>query len=232
MDIVLVKKTIEAKGTKSYFFKPQEKVDWQAGQYIVIKLNDLERQFTIASSPTEGSLLQITVRIKEGSEFKKLLDELEIGTEIEASGPFGSFVFPYNLSPIAYHLFLAGGIGITPFRSMIKYNIDQEIKNSTAKLSHMFLIYSNSDSEFVFKKELDQWQKENDFIKVYYHNSSISGHIDELVIKKLLDHWNLVIDNFAAWSVGPRLFVNSMEDILEELKVPQDHIKSEKFGGY
>lgn len=225
MNLTLVKKVDEARATKSFFFKPQVKINWQTGQYIVIKLNNLERQFTIASSPTEGELLQITVRLKEGSKFKKLLDELEIGTEVEASGPFGNFIFTHNSSFIN-HVFLAGGIGITPFRSMIKYNIDQKVSVP------IYLIYSNSDSDFVFKKELDQWQKENEFLKIEYVDTSEAGHINSLKIEKLIKNWKLEIKNCAFSAVGPNMFVNAMEDILEELKIPEGNIKTEKFTGY
>lgn len=232
MKLVLVKKVDEARATKSFFFKPQTSFNWQAGQYIVLKIQNLERQFTIASSPTEGDLLQITARLKEGSEFKKLLDGLEIGTEVEASGPFGSFILSNHYSLVTNHLFLAGGIGITPFRSMIKYEIDKNLKTT------MFLVYSNSDQEFVFKSELDSWQNENENLKIYYHDSSVSGHIDKLKIEELIAHWNLNINsesgyvNSVFWTVGPKIFVDSMEDILEELKIPQDQIKTEKFLGY
>lgn len=225
MLLKLVKKVTEARDTKSFYFDPSKKFIWESGQYAYLTIGKVTRQFTIASSPTE-KFIQITTRIRKESRFKIMLDKVQIGSTVEARGPFGTFVFPYNLLPITYHMFLAGGIGITPFRSMIKYNIDSKLNIPT------YLIYSQSGTDFVFKKELDKWQKENDYIKIIYHNSSVSGHIDKLKIKKLFDHWNLVIGNFIVWSVGSPAFVNAMEDILEELKIPQDHIKTEKFISY
>lgn len=223
MKLKLIKKEVEARGTKSFFFTSSEKFTWKAGQYSYITLGVITKQFTIASSPTE-ELIQITTRIRKGSEFKQKLDKLEIGSEIEARAPFGSFVF-INHQPLTInHVFLAGGIGITPFRSFIKYNIDKKIDIP------MFLIYSNSDSEFVFKDELDTWQKENKNLKVYYHNSSISGHLDTTLLSSLLKPYSL--KHIACWAVGPNVFVNAMEDILEEMGIPQDHIKTEKFIGY
>ena len=223
MNLTLIQKQYEAKDTYSFNFNSDISFDWQAGQYLILKIDDQERQLTISSSPTEKTI-QITTRIRQESEFKQKLNNLKIGEVVEARGPFGSFVLPVHSSPSTVHCFLAGGIGITPFRSMIKYNID-------AKLNiPMFLIYSNSDSEFVYKKELDQWQKENDFIKIYYHNSSIFGHLDVAKLSSLISNHYSLISCF--WSVGPKEFVNSMEDILEELKVPQDNIKTEKFIGY
>lgn len=219
MFLTLVKKVIEAKDTKSFFFTPSEKFTWQPGQYAYITLGEITKQFTIASSPTE-KLIQITTRIRKESKFKQNLDSLEIGSEIEARAPFGAFIIDKN---ITNNIFLAGGIGITPFRSMIKYNIDNKLGIK------MSLIYSNSDSDFVFKKELDKWQKENDFIKIYYHDSSVSGHLNSEVLLNLCNDLTL---NPTFWIVGPPPFVNSMEDILEELKIPQDQIHTEKFTGY
>lgn len=220
MKLTLVNMTDEAKDTKSFFFTSDTLFAWKAGQYLYITLNKITKPFTIASSPTE-KIIQITTRIRQDSKFKQNLDKIEIGQEIEARGPFGSFVLEKNT---INNIFLAGGIGITPFRSFIKYNVDKKLGIS------MFLIYSNSDSEFVFKKELDKWQKENDNLKIYYHNSSVSGHLDSSKLSSLLSTYYTLHTTY--YTVGPNPFVNAMEDILEELKMSEDHIKTEKFIGY
>ncbi len=232
MKLKLVKKQDEAAGTKSFFFTADKNFSWQAGQYAYLTLGNITKQFTIASSPTE-KFIQITTRIRKGSEFKQNLDKIEIDEEIEARAPFGSFVLAndYPLITITKlnlnHLFLAGGIGITPFRSMIKYNIDRKLN------SPMFLIYSNSDNDFVFKKELEIWQKENKFIKVHYHNSSVSGHVNSNKIEEIFEIWNLEFGiSPTMWVVGPSPFVNAMEDILEQLNIESDMIRTEKFIGY
>lgn len=220
MKLTLVNKTDEAKDTKSFFFTSNTPFAWKAGQYLYITLDKITKPFTIASSPTE-KYIQITTRIRQDSKFKQNLDKIEIGQEIEARGPFGSFVLEKNNLK---NIFLAGGIGITPFRSMIKYNIDSKLNIP------MYLIYSNSDSEFVFKKELDKWQEDNDNLKIYYHNSSVSGHLDSSKLSSLLSTYYILHTTY--YTVGPNPFVNAMEDILEELKMSEDHIKTEKFIGY
>lgn len=225
MKLKLVKKQDEATNTKSFFFTPDEKFTWQAGQYLYLTLGEITKQFTISSSPTE-EFVQITTRIRKESEFKQTLNNVQIGEEVEARAPFGTFVFINHKSKILNHVFMAGGIGITPFRSMIKYNIDKNLKIP------MHLIYSNSDSEFVFKEELDLWQKENSYIKVEYINTSEIGRLNQLKIKKLIGHWNLDIGNLIFWSVGPNMFVNAMEDSLEQLNIKSDMIQTEKFIGY
>ena len=159
MQLQLVKKVDEARGTKSFFFNivdgylSEEKLSWEPGQYIYITLPYLNypdergdtRHFTISSSPTEGDLIRITIRIRQESGYKKTLDELPIGSEVEGKGPQGTFLFD---SKIEYNIFLAGGIGITPFRSIIKNVIDDKQKQKT----NIHLIYSNSDNDFIFKK--------------------------------------------------------------------------------
>lgn len=235
MKLTLVKKNDEAKSTKSFYFETSEEFIYEAGQYIYITLPKLRyedsrgdtRHFTISSSPTEGNLIRITTRMREESGYKKTLDELPIGAVVEGRGPHGSFVFPIiNSSLLTLNCFLAGGIGITPFRSMIKYNLDKGLGIP------IHLIYSNSDSDFIFKNDLIKWQSENDNLKIDYIDTSISGHIDSLKIESLIKNWKLEIENCAFSAVGPNAFVNAMEEILEQLEVPEENIKTEKFTGY
>ncbi|HTK03422.1 MAG TPA: FAD-dependent oxidoreductase, partial [Alphaproteobacteria bacterium] len=173
----------------------------------------------------EKGLISCTVRIRQESGYKKTLDELKIGDKIEGEGPNGTLILDEN-EQNKTHIFLAGGIGITPFRSFIKYNIDKQLKIP------MYLIYSNSDSDFVFKKELETWQKEYDYIKVEFFDTSKSGHLDSEKVLELIGNWKLEIGNSVFWTVGPPGFTNAMEEVLEKLKVKSDNIREEKFTGY
>lgn len=230
MKLTLVKKIDEARGTKSFFFKSETPLSWEPGQYIYITLPYLNypdergdtRHFTISDSSTEGDLVRITVRVRQESGYKKTLDELPVGTIVEGKGPQGTFLFDQK---IENNIFLAGGIGITPFRSIIKNIVDDKQKQET----NIHLIYSNSDSDFVFKNELDKWQTENDFLKITYLDSSVSGHLDSKKISSVVSNDDIKITYYA---VGPNTFVNAMEEILGELKIPEDNIKTEKFTGY
>ncbi len=224
MILKLVNKIIETENTKSFYFEADENFVWQAGQYIYLTLGDITKQFTISSSPTE-KIIQITTRVRKSSEYKQQLDNLEMGSKTEARGPFGSFTFN-AVKNLNNHVFMAGGIGITPFRSMIKFSIDKNIKTP------IFLIFSNSGPDFVFKKELDKWQKENSYIKIVFIDSIVSGHIDKQKIEVFMTNWNLNSKDCIFSAVGPPPFVNSMEDILDELKISQNQIKTEKFIGY
>ncbi len=231
MQAKLVKKTEEAKGTKSFFFEPEKHVDFLPGQYFyftLLKLNlpdkrGATRHFTISSSPTEGKLLRVTTRIREESGYKQTLDKLPIGSNVEIEGPNGTLIL--DESEIGKkHIFIAGGIGITPFWAFIKYNVDRNLKIP------MHLIYSNNSKDFVYKKELDGIAKAIDFVKISYFDSSVSGHLDDKAIKNLVDPSDLSSSTF--WTVGPPPFIDAVETTLEKLKVDDSNIRSEKFTGY
>lgn len=231
MKAKLVKKITEAKGSVSFYFKPEKNISFLPGQYYYLTLDKLAfpdtrgatRHFTIASSPTEKETIQITTRIREESGFKKTLDQLPIGSYVEIDGPSGTLILDESEKG-KNHVFLAGGIGITPFRSFIKYNLDKNLKIP------MYLIYSNNNPEFIYKKELDKIAKTNDFIKIAYFDSSVSGHLDESKIKKIIGEWKLEIGDCTAWLVGPPAFIDAVESALNKLRISD--IRSEKFTGY
>lgn len=235
MKLALLDKKVEAKDTKTFIFTADEEISFEAGQYIYITLPKLNysdqrgetRHFTISNSPTEGIEIKITTRIRQESGYKRTLDELPLGSIVEGRGPQGTFVFSdIHKAKKINHVFIAGGIGITPFRSMIKYAIDAKINTP------IYLIYSNSDSNFTFKSELDTWQKENDFLRIEYIDSSVNGRLDKVKLKNIFDRWNLNTGDFTSWIVGPNSFVNAMEEILESMEINEDNIKTEKFTGY
>jgi len=104
MQLKLVNKIDEARGTKSFFWEPEIKVDYLPGQYFYYTLPELKfpdsrgatRHFTISSSPTEGNQLRLTTRIREESGYKKTLDELPIGSIVEGEGPNGTLILDEN----------------------------------------------------------------------------------------------------------------------------------------
>jgi glycine betaine catabolism B len=232
MKLKLITKQNEAKGTKSFFWEPEKPISYSPGQYLYFTLPKLNypdkrgatRQFTLSSSPTEGNLLRFTTRIRQESGFKKTLDELPIGSIVDGQGPSGTFIF--DEKETGTQIFLAGGIGITPFRSMIKYATDNKL------LSQIYLIYSNTDSDIVFKKELDKISKSYQNIKIQYVLSSTEGHLDGIKISKFMKNWQLNINNCTFWLVGPPPFIDAMETILGKLKVSSNKIRSDKFTGY
>jgi ferredoxin-NADP reductase len=125
-----------AENIRTFWFKPERPVRYIAGQFIEMTLphegtdkRGQKRWFTLSSSPSE-ELVSVTTKHAVGqvSTFKQTLFGLEPGAEISLSEPMGDFVLPKDTSiPL---VFVAGGIGITPMRSMVKFLIDSDEKRS------------------------------------------------------------------------------------------------------
>lgn len=200
----IIKNTIEETPVvRSFQFETEEKINYLPGQYITMTVNDLKHDFTLSSNPMEP-FLQITTKFRPESEYKQALWKLGVGDEIEIAGPSGKFVFdPNDLTP---RLFLAGGMGITPFRSMLK--------STTA-----VLLYSVKEAtEVVFGKELPAIVIE----------TSKAGRLDEAKIKKYCQDWN----KRGWWMCGPAGFTDAMVALAKEMKIPEDRVHSEDFPGY
>ena len=185
-----------AEGTMAFCFGIDgQPFVFKPGQCIRITLSDPlyedkkgnARDFSIASSPAEPSLM-IATRMT-GSAFKQSLADLPLGSSVRASGPDGDFLLDADRMRPA--VFLAGGIGITPFRSMIKYTIEQ---HSPQRLT---LVYCNrSPDDAAFLDELQNWEKENSnfrFIPTMTQPENLaktwtgrSGYIDVRFVKDYL----------------------------------------------
>jgi len=199
------------------------------------------RHFTISSSPTENFIM-FTTRIRD-SPYKQRLSTLEEGAKVKVRGPEGQFVLHQDYSKKA--IFLSGGIGVTPFRSMIKYATDKQLP---IKIT-MFDSNRNLDN-ILFKEEFDRCANINKNLKIIYtiseeedlHKESSSpaaksnwegeyGRIDKAMILKYLDTSEL--DNSIFYICGPPSMLNAMQTLLqEELNIPKERIKVEEFTGY
>ena len=131
-DTKFIKKEQVAQDAYSFYFEKPD-IEFLPGQYMQLKLDipnpDIRgatRLFSITSSPTENHL-RITTRIIQSS-FKLALSNLKPNDQVHIVGPYGKFIFDEtDNSP---HIFLAGGIGITPYLSMIKYAYDKNLNIS------------------------------------------------------------------------------------------------------
>jgi ferredoxin-NADP reductase/nitrite reductase/ring-hydroxylating ferredoxin subunit len=199
------------------------------------------RHFTISSSPTENFIM-FTTRIRD-SPYKQRLSTLEEGAKVKVRGPEGQFVLHQDYSKKA--IFLSGGIGVTPFRSMIKYATDKQLP---IKIT-MFDSNRNLDN-ILFKEEFDRCANISKNLKIIYtiseeedlHKETSSaaaksnwegeyGRIDKAMILKYLDISEL--NNSIFYICGPPSMLNAMQTLLqEELKIPKERIKVEEFTGY
>ena len=198
--------------TYSFYFARPSTFEFIPGQYIKMILNienpderGISRFFTIASSSTEN-MFMITTRIIQSS-FKKTLAALPIGAEVQMRGPHGTFVLDEQ-DPRG-KVYLAGGIGITPSRSMLVYMRDKNLNTP------MTLIVSFSErSGLIFYDELNSLA--NKVRKVVYIVTAEEGRIDEEKIRKNVPD---LLDSLFYIS-GPPGFVEAMEKLVKSRYFP------------
>lgn len=215
-----------AKDTFEFIFKLEKKFNFQAGQYMEWTLfqenpdsRGNRRYFTLASSPTEDDL-RIGIKFYlNGSSFKKLLFNMKAGNQIVASQLSGEFTLPKD--PTKKIVFLAGGIGITPFRSMVKYLLDRKEKRN------IILFYSNKRKDEIAYKDLFDKAKILG-VKTIYVNTETSGYIDEKMIRREVADFKQRIFYIS----GPHSMVDAFEKILKNMGVSSNQIKIDFFPGY
>jgi ferredoxin-NADP reductase len=215
-------KISEADGIETYAFSGKEGFKYKAGQYMEWTLSQHESDFrgnrrylTISSSPTEKELM-VTLKIPEkSSAFKRRLETFKKGDSILADGLAGEFTLPKSEKQKL--AFLAGGVGITPFRSMVKYALDFK------QLRDINLIYSaNSEEEFAFK-DLFNEAKEFGIVTNY-----VTKPINKEKLKELVPDFS----ERTFYISGPYGFVHAMENNLLKLEIPDSQIKTDFFPGY
>jgi ferredoxin-NADP reductase len=237
MQTKLIENIVVAEGTMQFRFEKPEGFEYRAGQSIDLKLinppeTDAEgdvRPFTLASSP-DDSYLAITTRMRDTA-FKRTLKTMTPGTPMELEGPFGDLTLPEKITrPV---VFLAGGIGVTPFYSMSRYA-------ATHQLPHKItLFYSNRRPEDApFLDELTALQKENpnftfvgtmtDMEKSAKEWSGEQGYIDANMLKRHLQ----VEGEPIYYLAGPSSMVAALRTMLNESGVSNDDIHTEEFTGY
>jgi ferredoxin-NADP reductase/nitrite reductase/ring-hydroxylating ferredoxin subunit len=199
------------------------------------------RHFTISSSPTENFIM-FSTRIRD-SPYKQRLLTLEKGSKVKVRGPEGQFVLHEDYSKPA--VFLSGGIGVTPFRSMVKYATDKQLP-----IKIIMFDSNRNRSNILFRREFDDWVNRNKNLKIIYtiseegdqeHGQSSSaakndwkgeyGRIDKAMILKYLE--NNILDSSIFYICGPPSMLKAMQSLLqEELEIPNERIKVEEFTGY
>lgn len=211
MKAVITEIIRETKFISSFRLKPANPLAYQPGQWMYVTIpQNLKHHFTISSSPTEP-FLQFTTIYREESEYKKALFCLQVGDAVDINGPFGSFML--NESNTSPQLFIAGGIGITPFRSMIRYVVDKNLKIPIVLL---YSVKNKTDAAFgdLPYTQLVETEKE--------------GRLDESKIKRL-------VPDFAVrtwWLCGPPAMVEAFVELAQKMGLPPEKIKSEEFSGY
>ncbi|MBB6453231.1 ferredoxin-NADP reductase [Salirhabdus euzebyi] len=153
-ELVFLERHKESDNIFTFIFEKNEELHWKAGQHGIFtithkKVKKPSRPFSIASAPSE-KVFKITMEIKDNpSAFKQAITELKKGMRIQMRGPVGPLYVKENTNfPV---LFIAGGIGITPFRSIIK-----ELENNKEETNKVDLLYFDSKEIFLFKEEIEE----------------------------------------------------------------------------
>jgi ferredoxin-NADP reductase len=225
-----------AERTMAFEFEKPEGFEFKAGQSIDLTLinpseTDAEghrRAFSIASAPDERMLL-VATRMRDTA-FKRVLATMPIGAQVEIEGPFGDLILHKDQARAA--VFLAGGIGITPFRSILLQAKRQNLQHS------LFCFYANRRPEDApFLKELVGLQE--------FHLRTIVptmtqmdpldhswdgeiGRIDQSMLVRHLkfDHWPIY------YLAGPPGMVKGLHRMLKSSGVGDNDIRTEEFSGY
>jgi ferredoxin-NADP reductase len=224
MKLTLVETKQETTDTKSFLFEPESPISWKAGQYIHYKLphanpddRGIERYFSISSAPFEKRV-RLTSRFAEkGSSFKRALNALPIGGKIEGDPPEGDFCLDRVDKPV---VFIAGGIGITPFRAIL---LDLQKRKQPLKIQ---LLYANRNDDVTFRDTLESLQRDHADFKIDYFIGD--NRIDRNSIRK--DASDLKGTRF--YVSGPEPMVESMDRTLKDLGVPESNVVNDFFPGY
>jgi ferredoxin-NADP reductase len=235
--VKLLKHHQVAEGTMAFYFATPSGFDFAAGQTIDVTLidppeTDAEgntRTFSLASAPHEPHLM-VATRLRDTA-FKRTLKTLQPGTEVKIEGPFGSFTLQRKTTRPA--VMLTGGIGITPFRSMI-------VRATKANTGHsLFLFYSNHRPEdAAFLDELGELARRHPNLTLVATMTNLtkshapwSGEKEHISVEMLMKYVTDLADPIY-YIAGPPGMVAAMKEMLNEAGVDEDDVKSEDFPGY
>ena len=188
------------------------------------------RYFTLSSSPTEENLGVGIKFYENSSSFKNKMVSLNVGDKLVASQLAGEFTLPEDKSKKL--VFIAGGIGVTPFRSMAKYLSDMNEKRD------IILLFScKSSKDLVYKNVFDEAYIKSGIKTIYVVGDSMGETLtsnmkvgpvnSEMIISEISDYKDRIF-----YISGPHGMVSAFESTLNKLGVPSSNIKIDFFPGY
>lgn len=216
--------TLEGENANSIYItgRDLDKLKTKPGQFL--KLRFLSKKFWFESHPFSSSMIpgdkKMRVTIKNSGDFTSRIADVRLGTRVIVDGPFGNFTL--ERSKKKKLIFIAGGVGITPIRTLIEQALKEERK--------LILFYSSkNENNIILKNELDELSARYKF-HIYYFVSEGSGkfekgHVTFEKIEKIAKH----VKEYDFYICGPVLM---MEDLAKQLKksgVAKNQIHYEKF---
>ena len=235
--MTLVDRQRIARGTMTFWFDTNgSDYDFRAGQHADFAFlrpsagdeSDNSRTFSLANSPHDKGLVMIAMRMRETG-FKTALISASLGTKFRVSRPRGSFTLHKDSARPA--VFLAGGIGITPVRSILDWATQERMPHN------LFLFYSNREAvDAAFLEELEALTMQNSRFtliptitrQTYSAWRYETGRVDRGMLSRYLTGLNRPVFYIA----GPSGMVASMTDLLRSSDVSDDDIRTEEFGDY
>ena len=234
MRATVAEKREVAKGTLFVLFAVENYPDFRPGAYFWVELPErghtdekgLRRHISLATSPTERGVVGLATRLRDTA-FKRTLTELEVGDEIQVEEPKGSFLLPEDTS--GEYVFVAGGIGITVFRSMLRFIADEGLPYRVT------LVYSNRDRESAaFLDELEEIERRADGVRVILTMTDDPGwsgesrQLDADVLAELVGG----LEGKTFLVAGPPEMAEAVADSLTGAGLPEERVLADKFSGY
>jgi ferredoxin-NADP reductase len=233
----LVSRQEVAERTMSFRFETPSGWAFKAGQFIEMTLldppeTDAEgntRAFSMASAPDDETLM-VATRMRDTA-FKRVLTNMPLGTAVKIEGAFGNLTLHNNAARSA--VFLAGGIGITPFRSIL-------FRAAKEKLPHrIFLFYSNRRPEDApFLEDLQALERENSNYKLIATMTEMKKSLRPwrgeagLISKEMLSRHLKDVGSPIFYIAGPPDLVKALHLMLSSSGIDDDDIRTEQFAGY
>ncbi len=222
----IVDKKIVVQSTLRVTFQLDQPVSFKPGQYCFVTLKGIKKQFSINNPPSQNDIITITTRLSD-SVFKKTLHALPVGEEVELGPIAGVFTLPENaFKPL---VLIAGGIGITPFMSMLSYIQEEKLNYKIT------LIYSNrNQTSTAYLHQLQELAKQLPNFKLVLTMTEDTGwsgekrKVDENFIKAYFPD----VNDYLYMVVGPPAMVEAVENSLFKAGIEKDNIKTENFTGY
>lgn len=225
-----------ANDTYDFIFKSDKKIKFKAGQYLEWTIPDSgadsrgnRRYFTLASSPTESDVVIGVKFYPKPSSFKQKLLSMKEGATVIASQRAGEFILPEDKNKKL--VFIAGGIGVTPFRSIIQYLIDK------GERRNIIIFYSNKSFDDIAYKDIFDKAYENLNIKTVYTLTDTQTPSSWTGNKGFIDTHMISLEapdfkERVFYISGPHSMVTSFKDTLHKMNVPRSHIKVDFFPGF
>jgi ferredoxin-NADP reductase len=235
--MTLVDRQKIATNTMAFWLEPDDGYfEFRAGQHVDLVFahpqreseNDNFRTFSLASAPQEKKFIMIATRMRKTT-FKSALQSASLGTKFVVSRPRGSFNLHKDASRPA--VFLAGGIGIAPIRSILQHAAQSRSEHK------LYLFYSNRNADdAAFMEELEGLGGQNHsfiFIPTVTGDRTLAwsyekGHIDHEMLKRYL----VALKGPVYYIAGPSGMVTAMTRLLNSCGVSEDDMKTEEFGDY